>query len=108
MKKQINHGEVYFDRERDFRTDQFSDLLKIGISQNGRTILFVSHTMTTIQSLCTHGILLKNGTIYNTTEKNRTNTKEMEPLIMIEPEWLYFMDGDDATDENERASPAGP
>jgi hypothetical protein len=37
MKKQINHGEVYFDSERDFRTGQVSDVLKIGISQNGRT-----------------------------------------------------------------------
>lgn len=33
------------------------------VSQNGRTILIVSHTMTTIQSLCTIGIFLKNGAI---------------------------------------------
>ncbi len=40
------------------------------ISDTGRTILFVSHTMATIQSLCTHGILLKSGTIQKIGEIN--------------------------------------
>lgn len=31
----------------------------------GRTVLFVSHNMTSIKSLCKHGVILKNGTIYN-------------------------------------------
>jgi len=29
----------------------------------GRTVLFVSHNMTSVKSLCNHGIILKNGTI---------------------------------------------
>ena len=32
----------------------------------GRTVLFVSHNMAAVQTLCTHGVILKNGTVsYN-------------------------------------------
>lgn len=33
-------------------------------TQDGRTILFVSHNMSSVKSLCTRGLLLKNGNIY--------------------------------------------
>ena len=32
-------------------------------TKDGRTILFVSHNMTAVKSLCTKGIVLKNGSI---------------------------------------------
>jgi lipopolysaccharide transport system ATP-binding protein len=35
------------------------------ISQSGRTILFVSHNMTALESLCNKAILLQNGTVRN-------------------------------------------
>jgi lipopolysaccharide transport system ATP-binding protein len=36
----------------------------------GRTVLFVSHNMSAIQSLCNRGIMLKNGCIYHNAEIN--------------------------------------
>src|SRR5205085_3442098 len=33
------------------------------VSGEGRTVLFVSHSMSTIRSLCSRGILLKNGSM---------------------------------------------
>ena len=36
----------------------------------GRTVLFVSHNMTAVKSLCKHGILLENGTLKETGEVN--------------------------------------
>ena len=34
------------------------------IANEGRTVLFVSHNMAVVQALCTRGILLKNGMVY--------------------------------------------
>ena len=31
----------------------------------GRTVLFVSHNMTSVKSLCKHGVMLKNGCVYD-------------------------------------------
>ncbi len=33
------------------------------VASQGRTVLFVSHNMATVQALCTRGILLRNGTV---------------------------------------------
>lgn len=33
-------------------------------TNQGRTVLFVSHSMPTVQKLCTHGVLLKNGSLF--------------------------------------------
>jgi lipopolysaccharide transport system ATP-binding protein len=41
------------------------------VSEGGRTVLFVSHNMTAIKSLCSQGLLLKNGKISSFGEINK-------------------------------------
>lgn len=41
------------------------------VSQNGRTVLFVSHNMTAVQNLCSRGMVLKSGTIQYKGEANQ-------------------------------------
>ena len=62
---------------------------------NGRTILFVSHNLNSIQRLCTKGILLENGglkaiddmstivDLYSNTSTNRSNSQQFENLNNI-------------------------
>lgn len=38
------------------------------VAQSGRTVLFVSHNMAAVQSLCTRGLMLSGGTVYRDAE----------------------------------------
>lgn len=57
--------------------------------EGGRTILFVSHNMAAVKSLCTRGILLKNGGIYS--------TGEIEDVVQ---DYLSASDSDKKSDDN--------
>ncbi len=41
------------------------------VSEGGRTVLFVSHNMTAINSLCTKGLFLKNGKVFSSGDINK-------------------------------------
>jgi lipopolysaccharide transport system ATP-binding protein len=45
------------------------------VSDGGRTVLFVSHNMTAIKSLCTKGIFLKNGQVFSQGDINQVINK---------------------------------
>ncbi len=47
------------------------------VSGQGRTVLFVSHNMASMNQLCTNGILLQNGTIFK-----QGNMSEITPLYL--------------------------
>ncbi|WP_031427718.1 ABC transporter ATP-binding protein [Flavimarina sp. Hel_I_48] len=47
-------------------------------SGEGRTVLFVSHNMASVQNLCTRGILLENGTVTIDDKVNRVIEKYMQ------------------------------
>ena len=51
---------------------------------DGRTVLFVSHNMTSIKALCKHGILLKNGQIID--------CGDIDPIV------THYLRGDSAVD----------
>jgi lipopolysaccharide transport system ATP-binding protein len=50
------------------------------IGKEGRTLLFVSHTLGVIQALCTRGILLNEGTVVADDTANRVVSKYLQAL----------------------------
>jgi lipopolysaccharide transport system ATP-binding protein len=69
------------------------------VSRNdGRTVLFVSHNMLAVKSLCTNGILLENGLVHKTGEiKNvidyylEQNSKSISSSVVIQKEANGFL-----------------
>lgn len=57
--------------------------------QNGRTVLFVSHNMTAVNSLCSRCMLLKNGTIDYTGEVEEVTAHYLKHVLQSgsEKEW---------------------
>ena len=49
------------------------------VAKSGRTVLFVSHNMAAVESLCTRGILLKNGEIALTGHVGDVTTEYLKP-----------------------------
>ena len=55
--------EVLAVGDAEFQKKAIGKMKEISNSDNGRTVLFVSHNMTAVMSLCNRGILLENGEI---------------------------------------------
>jgi lipopolysaccharide transport system ATP-binding protein len=60
--------------------------------KEGRTVLFVSHNMTAIKSLCNHGVFLKNGQIYS---QGEINTVVNNYQLLFSPSSKTIFDADD-------------
>ncbi|AHM58638.1 ABC transporter ATP-binding protein [Flammeovirgaceae bacterium 311] len=56
--------EVLAVGDAEFQTKAIGKMQDVAKGE-GRTVLFVSHNMASIQSLCTRGILMSNGTVYS-------------------------------------------
>lgn len=48
------------------------------VGKEGRTVLFVSHNMSTVSHLCTRGILLESGTVYSDTNAEKAISMYLE------------------------------
>lgn len=70
------------------------------VSQEGRTVLFVSHNMPSIKALCTRGIILKNGSvdfqggIQSTIDKYFESTVTMEKMGVIPENFERYNTGE--------------
>lgn len=68
------------------------------VSKEGRTVLFVSHNMAAVESLCGRGELLENGTIAfagsaaSAIQKYLTNTKKEEGATSYKSDFLDLLD----------------
>jgi ABC-type polysaccharide/polyol phosphate transport system ATPase subunit len=76
-------------------------------SYQGRTVLFVSHSMPSVQKLCNHGILLKNGTLSFESNMNavidrylESNSKESTVLVKEKPSLEACLLTAEVRDEN--------
>lgn len=67
------------------------------VAGHGRTVLFVSHNMTAINSLCTRCIHLKNGYISSIGDSNEIVNKYLsaENASLTEKQWAQDQPGDD-------------
>ncbi len=65
------------------------------VAQNsGRTVLFVSHNMASVRSLCTKGLLLENGTVKDMGETDYIIEEYLKTTQQIQTE--QYFEGDDA------------
>lgn len=55
------------------------------VAREGRTILFVSHNMQTVESLCSHGVVLNNGSIVTNTNSVDAVNYYLKHLFMMQP-----------------------
>jgi len=60
---------------------------KVGeVAKEGRTVLFVSHNLAAVRSLCTRGLLLKDGTLYTTGSTDRVLSLYLAPAAQHKSE----------------------
>ncbi len=69
------------------------------VSEGGRTVLFVSHNMTAIKSLCSQGLLLKNGKISSIGDINKVVNNYQ---LLFSPASKTFFDADSKISGNSR------